>query len=171
MGFPGTSLTNLEDRYALHILDAILSGIGFPGGWLHTELRGKQLVYVVHAFNWLGLEPGYFGIMAATQPQKVDAVIEVMQQNLAKVKAGDISDDELERAKQLAIIAGRLDRQTNDQLAKDAALNELYGLGYDFSAREKALLDKVTKTDVQRVAQAYLQHPTIVITTPSRDQK
>jgi zinc protease len=171
MGFPGTSLTNLEDRYALHILDAILSGIGFPGGWLHTELRGKQLVYVVHAFNWLGLEPGYFGIMAATQPQKVDEVIEVMRQNLAKAKAGDISDDELERAKQLAIIAERLDRQTNDQLAKDAALNELYGLGYDFSAREKALLDKVTKTDVQRVAQAYLQHPTIVITTPSRDQQ
>jgi zinc protease len=171
VGFPGTSLTNLEDRYALHILDAIISGIGFPGGWLHTELRGKQLVYVVHAFNWLGLEPGYFGIMAATQPQKVNEVIEVMLQNLDKAKAGTISADELERAKQLAVIAERLDRQTNDQLAKDAALNELYGLGYDFSAREKALLDKVTKADVQRVAQAYFHHPTIVITTPNRDQK
>jgi zinc protease len=171
MGFPGTSLTQLEDRYALHILDAIISGIGFPGGWLHTELRGKQLVYVVHAFNWLGVEPGYFGIMAATQPQKVNEVIEVMLQNLDKAKAGKISDDELERAKQLAVIAERLDRQTNDQLAKDAALNELYGLGYDFSAREKALLDKVTRADVQRVAQAYLHHPTIVITTPNRDQQ
>ena len=44
IGFPGISLTQLEDRYPLHILDAIMSGIGFPGGWLHTELRGKQLV-------------------------------------------------------------------------------------------------------------------------------
>ena len=51
-----------------------MSGIGFPGGWLHTELRGKQLVYVVHAFNWMGLEPGYFGIMAATQPQHAEQV-------------------------------------------------------------------------------------------------
>jgi zinc protease len=171
LGFPGTSLTNIEDRYALHILDAILSGIGFPGGWLHTELRGKQLVYVVHAFNWLGLEPGYFGIMAATQPQKVQEVIEVILQNVEKAKAGNISDDELARAKQLAVIAERLDRQTNDQLARDAALNELYGLGYDFSTREKALLDTVTKADVQRVAQAYFHHPTIVITTPNQDHK
>jgi zinc protease len=94
-----------------------------------------------------------------------------MLQNVEKAKAGNISDDELDRAKQLAVIAERLDRQTNDQLAKDAALNELYGLGYDFSAREKTLLDKVTRADVQRVAQAYFHHPTIVITTPNRDQQ
>jgi zinc protease len=171
IGFPGTSLTNLDDRYALHILDAVMSGIGFPGGWLHTELRGKQLVYVVHAFNWLGLEPGYFGIMAATQPPRVNEVIDIILQNVDKARAGEISDAELERAKQLAVIAERLERQTNDQLARDAALNELYGLGYDFSAREKALLDKVTKADVQRVARAYLHNPTIVITTPNRAQQ
>ncbi len=70
VGFAGTRIDDVKDRYALHILDAVMSGIGFPGGWLHTELRGKQLVYVVHASNWLGLEPGYFGIMAATQPHR-----------------------------------------------------------------------------------------------------
>jgi zinc protease len=171
VGFPGTSMTNLDDRYALHILDAIMSGIGFPGGWLHTELRGKQLVYVVHAFNWLGVEPGYFGIMAATQPSKVNEVIEVILQHVEKARAGDISDEELERAKRLAIIAERLDRQTNDQLARDAALNELYGLGYNFSAQEQALLDKVTRADVQRVARTYLHHPTVVITTANRQQQ
>lgn len=171
IGFPGTTLANLNDRFALHILDAIMSGIGFPGGWLHTELRGKQLVYVVHAFNWLGIEPGYFGIMAATQPQKVNEVVTIILHNAEKAKAGEISDEELGRAKQLAIIAARLEQQTNDQLARDAALNELYGLGYAFNAREKALLENVTKADVQRVAQTYLQHPTIVITTPNRDQQ
>jgi zinc protease len=170
IGFPGTTLTNLEDRYPLHILDAIISGIGFPGGWLHTELRGEQLVYVVHAFNWLGLEPGYFGIIAATQPQKVDEVVEKILQNIEKARAGDISDEELARAKRLAVIAERLNRQTNDQLASDAALNELYGLGYDFSRHEQERLQKVTKADVQRVARTYLHHPTIVITTPNREQ-
>ena len=42
------------------------------------------------------------------------------------------------------------------------ALNELYGLGYNFSDRELESLAKVTKADVQRVAQTYLQHPTVV---------
>jgi zinc protease len=166
IGFPGTTLTNRADRFALHILDAVVSGIGFPGGWLHTELRGKQLVYVVHAFNWFGIEPGYFGIMAATQPQKVNEVVDIILKNMEKAKTGDISDEELTRAKHLAVIAERLERQTNEQLAKDAALNELYGLGYAFSEDEVAQFDKVTKADVQRVARTYLHHPTIVITTP-----
>jgi zinc protease len=171
LGFPGTTITNLHDRYALHILDAILSGIGFPGGWLHTDLRGRQLVYVVHAFNWLGLEPGYFGIMAATQPHQADQVVDLILQHVDKAKAGAISDAELTRAKQLAIIAERLEGQTNSDLAATAGLNELYGLGYDFSAREVERLQQVTKADVHRVAQRYLQHPTIVITTPTLEAR
>jgi zinc protease len=170
IGFPGTTVNNYEDRTALHILDAIVSGIGFPGGWLHTELRGKQLVYVVHAFNWFGLEPGYFSIMAATQPQKVNEVVDIILRNMEKARAGEISDEELARAKRLAVIAERLERQANDQLAREAALHELYGLGYDFSERELSRFDQVTRADVQRVAQTYLHHPTIVITTPNREQ-
>jgi predicted Zn-dependent peptidase len=46
------------------------------------------------------------------------------------------------------------------------ALNELYGLGYGFSDHEPEALARVTRADVQRVAQTSLQHPTIVITTP-----
>jgi zinc protease len=170
VGYPGTTMSNTEDRYALHILDAIVSGIGFPGGWLHTELRGKQLVYVVHAFNWLGLEPGYFGIIAATQPQKVEEVVAIIRRTMERARQGDFSDEELARAKRLALIAERMRRQTNGARGRDAALNELYGLGYDFSEREMARIAQVTRADVQRVAQTYLHHPTVVITTPNREQ-
>ncbi len=167
VGFAGTTIDNAEDRYALHILDAVMSGIGFPGGWLHTELRGKQLVYVVHAFNWLGLEPGYFAIMAATQPQQAQRVVDLILKNVDKAKAGDMSDAELERAKQLAVISTQLDEQTNEQRSGAAALDELYGLGFNFRMQAAEHLAKVTKADVQRVANAYLKHPTIVITTPT----
>ncbi|GIX46554.1 MAG: peptidase M16 [Candidatus Tectimicrobiota bacterium] len=166
IGYPGTTLTNLKDRYPLHLLDAILSGIQFPGGWLHTQLRGQQLVYVVHAFNWLGLDAGYFGIIAATQPEKAERVVELILRNVEEAKAGRFSEAELARAKQLAVIAAQLDRQTNAELASDAALNELYGLGYDFSAGEAARIRSVSREDVLRVARTYLQHPTIVIASP-----
>jgi zinc protease len=166
IGFPGTTVAHVADRDALHILDAILSGIGFPGGWLHTELRGKQLVYYVHAFNWFGLEPGYFGVIAATQPPQAQEVVEIILRQIDKARSGEISEAELARAKQLAVIADRLDRQTNSERAMTATLDELYGLGYAFSTQTAERLSQVTKADVQRVAQAYLQHPTIVITTP-----
>jgi zinc protease len=167
VGFPGATLANVQDRYPLHILDAILSGIGFPGGWLHTELRGQQLVYVVHALNWLGLDPGYFGIIAATQPPKAQQVIDIILQKVEQAKAGKFSDDELERAKRLAVIATRLQRQSNKDIAADAAINELFRLGYNFSMDEAQRLDAVTRAEVQRVAQTYLNHPTIVLTTPT----
>ncbi len=167
IGFPGTTLTNLTDRYPLHILDGIVSGLDIPGGWLHNELRGQQLVYVVHAFSWLGLESGYFGIYAATQPDKVNTVVDMILQTMEKAKAGQISDEELDNTKQMALVTARLHRQANDQRASDIALNELYGLGYAFSDHEAEQIAKVTKADVQRVAQIYLHHPAIVITTPS----
>ncbi len=167
IGFPGTTLTNLADRYPLHILDGIVSGLDIPGGWLHNALRGQQLVYVVHALSWLGLESGYFGIYAATQPDKVHTVVDMILQNMEQAKAGQISDEELDNTKQMALVTARLHRQANDQMASDMALNELYGLGYDFSDHEAEQIAKVTKADVQRVAQTYLHHPAIVITTPS----
>ena len=167
IGFPGTTLTNLADRYPLHILDGIVSGLDLPGGWLHNALRGQQLVYVVHAFSWLGLESGYFGIYAATQPDKVHTVVDMILQTMENAKAGQISDKELDNTKQMALVTARLHRQANDQMASDMALNELYGLGYAFSDHEAEQIAKVTKADVQRVAQTYLHHPTIMITTPS----
>jgi zinc protease len=166
IGFPGTTLTNLADRYPLQILDGIVSGLDLPGGWLHNALRGQQLVYVVHAFSWLGLESGYFGVYAATQPDTVHTVVDMILQNLEKARAGQISDEEVDNTKQMALVTTRLRRQANDQIASDMALNELYGLGYDFSDQEAEHIAKVTRADVQRVAQTYLHHPTIVITTP-----
>jgi zinc protease len=167
IGFPGTTLSNLADRYPLYILDGIVSGLNIPGGWLHNALRGQQLVYVVHAFSWLGLESGYFGIYAATQPDQVHTVVDAILQTMEKAKAGQISDEELANTKPMALVTAHLHRQANDQMASDMALNELYGLGYDFSEHEAERIAKVTKVDVQRVALTYLHHPTIVITTPS----
>ena len=109
------------------------------------------------------------GLAERTQESYVRAI-----RKLAEHYAKDpdqISDEELANTKQIALVTARLRRQANDQIASDLALNELYGLGYDFSDREQAYIAKVTKADVQRVAQTYLHHPTIVITTPEPQQQ
>lgn len=166
IGFPGTTMQNIQDSAALQILDAVLSGVNIPGGWLHRELRGRQLVYTVHAFNWLGLEPGYFGIYAATQPHQVDEVIAIILEQIERARAGHISEEEMTRARAMALVAMQMEQETNEQLARDAALHELYGLGYDYAMHEQARLQQVTRQEVQRVAQTYFHHPTIVVTTP-----
>ncbi|NOZ21568.1 MAG: insulinase family protein [Planctomycetes bacterium] len=166
IGFPGMTLDNVEDRYPMEVLDAVISGINYPGGWLHDELRGKGLVYVVHAYNWLGVEPGYFGAYAACEPAKVDEVKKVMLDVFDRIKKKDVADDEFERAKRICITEEQLSKQKNSDQASTAALNELYGLGYDFESKHTERILAVTKADVKRVAEKYFTHYVMTVSIP-----
>jgi len=166
VGFPGMSIDNIEDRYPMEVLDAVISGIHYPGGWLHSELRGKGLVYVVHAYNWLGLEPGYFGAYAACEPAKVHDVKKVMLDIFERIKTEDVGDDEFERAKRICITEEQLSKQKNSDQASTAALNELYDLGYDFESKHTERIMAVTKADVKRVAKKYFTHYVMTVSMP-----
>jgi zinc protease len=163
-GYRTCSMDALDDRYALLVLDGVMSGIGWPGGWLHESLRGQGLVYVVHAYNFLGLrQPGYFGAYALTRPDKVDEVISLFDKHIERAKAGLVPEDEFERAKKMAVTVELLGRQTNRSLAMNAALDELYGRGYDFSDSFPERVQAVTREDVLRVARRYLTHRVLAV--------
>ncbi len=166
LGYPGMTFANVSDRYPMMVLDAIISGLHLPGGWLHEELRGKGLVYVVHAFNYLGLSPGYFGIYASCAPDVVPEVLEIIEKNVAKMKAGDILEEELKEAKAICITSEELAKQSNAEQAIDATLSELYGAGYDFPEKHLKLIEQVTREEVERVANKYLTHYLCLITKP-----
>ncbi|NIA07575.1 MAG: hypothetical protein GWP14_08070 [Actinobacteria bacterium] len=170
IAFPGTVLTETEDRMALKVLDTIISGYRLPSGWLHAELRGKQLVYVVHAYEFSGLAPGYFAAFAACEPDKVNDVIEALERNLAKAAAGKFTEEELARAKGIIIAAEIIDRQTNADLASIAALDELYGLGYEHWQSLAERINAVTMAELKRVATKYLSQPHLVCVTTSKPE-
>ena len=54
LGYPCESIFQRQDHAAMTVLKTILSGYGYPGGWLHNELRGRGLVYFVQAFEMTG---------------------------------------------------------------------------------------------------------------------
>ena len=164
MGFPGMSFEMRDDRYVMDVLDAIISGINYPGGWLHNELRGKGLVYVVHAYNFVGLEPGYFGIYALTRPETVDEVVRVVDKAIERIKTQEVSLEEIQRAKAMCITNFVMEHQRAPDCAREAALNELYGLGYDFGDAYVKNISKVGPEDIRRVAQKYLTHRLVAIT-------
>ena len=168
VGYPGIRVTNLEDRFPLTVLDTIISGYSYPGGWLHEHLRGgdKDYVYVVHAFNFMGLDPGYFGVMAASSPEKMDDVVEIILRDINKIRTDLVTEEELAKAKIICITAEKLSRQTNADMALLSAIDELYGLGYNFSEQFTEKINAVTVDDVLRVAKKYLTNHVIVRTVP-----
>jgi zinc protease len=155
-GYPSITIDN-PDRYAIDVLDAALSGSSLPGGRLHARLRDNQLVYVVHAYNQPALEPGMFVIYAATTAEKREQVQNIIEEEVQKVRNTDISEEELSRAKSMAIAAHAIDNQSNAAQAQNSASNELFGLGYNEDIRYGAGVSRVTLEDVRRVAQKYLR--------------
>jgi zinc protease len=166
MGYQGMRFSS-EDRYAMDVLDGIVSGINYPGGWLHTELRGNSLVYVVHAYNWTGLDTGYFGIYAATYDEALEQALNIIDKHMARIAAEPVTDEEMEQAKQLCIIMSETQKQTNSSQARDAAISELYGLGYGYNEGYAEKIKAVTKEDVLRVAQKYLKNPVTILRRPN----
>ncbi|MDP7422744.1 MAG: insulinase family protein, partial [bacterium] len=167
IGYPGCTVHD-EDRYALLVADSVLSGIVYPHGWFHEALRGKEnLVYYVHATNWLGLEPGSFHVLTQTPPDKVERVVTLLRREYERIKEELVSDDELENAKNNCITMDRLGKQTNSAQAGGAALNELYGLGFDFSEKMPEKVRAVTAEDVRRVARKYFKGEVLAVVGPS----
>jgi len=59
-------------------------------------------------------------------------------------------------------------QETNSAHGFDCALNELYGLGYEEVERFRIRINSVTKDDIKRVANKYLQDDkcTVIIVRP-----
>ena len=164
--FPDTTLKDLEDRFAMQVLDVILSGGSYPGGWLHDALRGAGLVYEVHAFNVFGLDPRHFQVQAITHPASVEKVKAIILEKIGLMKQGKFTQEEFKRAKTVSLTEELLSKQTNAQQAQSAAIDELYGLGYDFDSSLTERIDAVTMADVTRVAGKYLTNYVCAIAAP-----
>jgi zinc protease len=167
IGYPGMTLADDRDRYAMDVFDALLSGIHLPRGWLHETLRGKGLVYEVAAYNFAGIEPGYFGLYAGCEPGKVEEVRKLMLEQATRVFREKISESDLESARRICLTADVLERQTNAQQATRCALDELYGLGYDNYKKYGPGIAAVNDEELRRVAKKYLTRYVCVLMTPA----
>jgi zinc protease len=165
VAYPGMDIYNRRDRFPMDILDTIVSGYQMPGGWLHEELRGKGLVYEVHAFSMEGLRPGYFTAMAVCQPAKVAEVVAIIEAAMKRAVAEAFSEGVLAPARATVITAKQLGRETVAGWAFEAAVDEVLGLGYGFPLEEIDLIRQVRPEEVSRVAREYLKKPVIVIVT------
>jgi zinc protease len=170
IAFPGVSIFDSERYAALTLLDAITSGYGYPGGWLHNELRGAGLVYMVHAFQMTGPAPGYFVVLAQTDPTRLQEVIERIWRNLERAKAGDITEEEFQTAKEMVLNLRAQEKTTLAAQAQQAALDELFGLGYDYDKRFDAIIEAVRLEEVIRAARECFSQNYVLVTTSSQPE-
>jgi zinc protease len=167
IGFRGTTLKD-EDRYALDVLNTVMSGMG---GRLFMELRDKEsLAYTVASFARPGNDPGVFAFYMATDPAKADKALKGLFREIKRVKDAPISDEELTRSINNVIGRRKISLQSPWARAENAALNDLYGLGYDYDPEYIEKISQVTADQVLQVARKYLDtdHAAIVKILPEK---
>ncbi len=88
-------------RFALHLLDTLLGG-GMSSR-LFQELReNRGLVYSTYSYHSGYRETGVFGVYAGTSPDKAAEVLELIRAEIGAVHRGEITEGELDRAKEQA---------------------------------------------------------------------
>ena len=149
----GTSALRAGDprRFAFGMMNSVLGG-GMSSR-LFQEIREKRgLAYTAYSFGASYSDGGVFGIYAGTMPEKAGQVLELAREELQKVAADGITEDERDRA--LGQIAGSsaLALEDSDTRMGRLARAEL-GTGELFTLDTSlARFDAVTSDDIRKIA-------------------
>jgi zinc protease len=150
------------DRIGLEILD---EAAGDSSSRFFVKIREELgLAYSVGSSLFLGVAPGVFTLHAATAPEKVEQVTQILHSELETLWKHGLEPDEFERAKTRTLSQLAFQLQNMDAYAHSAALNELYGLGYDYVHRRRKQIESQTIDSVNEAARKYLMDkPAITI--------
>jgi len=154
MGFQAPVLKD-KDRWAMEVIDAVL-GSGLSGR-LFVRVRDELgKAYTVGSDYMPGVDAGILSLFVLTTEDKIDSVKGILTRQAQALVAEDVTDEEIKSAKAYLKGTFKMGLDTPAALASLTALNELYGLGYDFHKNFDARIDTVTKQDIRRVARKYL---------------
>jgi zinc protease len=160
IGYPATTMFD-DDRYALEILQECCSDLGSR---LFLRIREQLgLAYYVGAQTLCGVLPGYFAFYTGTEPAKAALVEAELLKEAELLRTEGITAEELKRAKAKIIGQKKIARADLGHLAMTAALDELYGLGWQRTELDDAKYEAVTLEQIKAAAQKYLKPESVVV--------
>jgi predicted Zn-dependent peptidase len=98
LGAPGISRSD-KRRFTASILDGVLGGSA--SSRLFQEIREKRgLAYSVYTYSSQYADTGQIGIYVGTREENLRECLEILSEQIASVSAGDVSEEEVTRAKE-----------------------------------------------------------------------
>jgi zinc protease len=160
VGYRGVDIFS-PDRYALELIDEASSDLGSR---FFVRIREQMgLAYYVGSSQMQGLVPGLFLFYLGTDPQKIERVQTELLDEINKLADEGLTSEELARAKKKLIGQQQIANQSNDSFGYMAALDELYGLGFDHYRTLERDVAAVTIEEVKRAAAKYFQNRPYVL--------
>ena len=154
-----------EDRFALSVANAVLGGSGFRLFREIRDLRGLSYDPAPAVIQFP--DAGAWMAAAGTDPANIDTVVEILERELRRLADEPLSDDEIGNAKNYLDGSLVVGLETFSSQAFQMIRDETYGVRV-LSQAHRDGIQRVSKEDVQRVAQTYLrpEAATLVVVRP-----
>lgn len=150
--FPDVGVQD-EDYILSEVLNELFSGMSSRLFERVREDRG--MAYYVGSSRIVGLKMGMFVFYAGTHPSQADEVVKEINGEIARVMAGDVSEEEIERCRTRLQAARPMGRQTMGARAMHAAIQTSYGLPVDDDLVYAARLSSITADQLACFARKY----------------
>jgi zinc protease len=158
------------DYYALQVMNYILGGGGFSSRAMDSIRNERGLAYSVYSFFGAEKSHGSFQFVMQTKNESAQEAVRLALEEIRRIREQPVSEQELNDAKNYLAGSFPLRFDTNRKVAGFLAQVEFFALGLDYPNRYGALIGKVSRDDVQRVAKQFLQ-PEKLITVVVGNQK
>jgi len=152
-----------ENRFACYILNTVLGG-GMSSRLFQNIREKRGLAYSVFSGLSSFRDAGCLSVYAGTSMENARQVLSLVLEEFRQLKAGPISDEELQHAKDYLKGNLLLSLETSGSRMSNAARQEMY-FGRSISLDEiSRRVDAVTSADVLEVAREFLQPDRLAIT-------
>lgn len=136
------------------VLDTIFSGMSSR---LFVKVREEQgLAYYVGSGRIIGINTGMFYFYSGTSTENYERVQEEFNKEIERIQSGDMTDEEIARAKTQLIGGFKMGLQTPGSRVSNAVLYETYNMGANYWRTYPEKINSVTKEQLQAFAKEYL---------------
>lgn len=156
--FPGIPMDD-KDYFAAQIFDYVLGGAGFGSRLMDVVREQNGLTYGIDSGLMIQDHAQLFTISTSTRAENVPKILELINQEVDRMKTTQISAKELSDAKSYLIGSVPLGLTSTDRISGMMIGFQAYNLPPNYLDVQEAGLRSVTPVDVLRVAKRVLETP------------
>ena len=163
IGHAGVTRDN-PDSYAISLMNDILGGGGFTSRITSRVRSDEGLAYSAGSIFGQGVYyPTDFRAAFQSKSMSTAQAVDIVMEEINRIRTTPVSAEELQTAKNSAIETFPLAFASASQIAGTFAQDEYTNRPADYWEKYRDRIRAVAATDVQRVAQKYLQPEQLVI--------
>jgi zinc protease len=163
LGHEGIARTE-PDRIKASLMNSVLGGSGFSSRLMRRVRQDSGLTYGVHSGFSLKRGGGSFSVSTFTRNAEVRVVIDLLLDELKRIREQPPTESEMEVARALAVGSFSLSLETSDSVLAGLVNLDVYGLPEDGLDTYRPRVRAVTAADAKRMA-LELMHPERTVIT------